>query len=383
MKKRKFKLSKILLFFILVFMLVSVITIYSASTYLPKYLGNLALKQFIYYIFSFVIIFFIIKIKNNNIFKIVNFFYILGVLSLFLLLIFGNEINGSKCWFVIPYIGSIQPSEFVKYILVIKLSMDCYLFFCKDSDSKKELFFILKEIIIILIPCVLTFLEPDTGAVFMYLIASLIIFFVAPFRKRWKFCLIIFGVCFVGLFCYFYFFNRDLFIDILGDKIFYRIERLINWKNGEGMQLENSLISIGTSNILGHGYNRTPLYFPESGTDFIYSVFASNFGLLGGISLIIVILLFDLYLIYISIRCTSILNKLIIVGTLSCLLYQQVQNIGMTLGLLPITGITLPFISYGGSSLISNMIMLGFIFNIYNENRNHLSVNSQEILQKK
>ena len=348
-------------------MFTSVITIYSACTYLPEYLGNLALKQFLYYIISFFIVFLIIRIKNKIIFKTINFLYILGLISLFLLLIFGTEINGSKCWFVIPYIGSIQPSEFIKYILVIKLSVDSYLFFLNDNNKKNQFMFILKEFVIILLPSVLTFLEPDTGAVFMYLISSIIIFLVAPFDRKWKVCLFITGISFIGIFCYFYFFQKELFIDLLGNSFFYRIERLINWKNGEGMQLENSLISIGSSNVHGHGYNKTPLYFPESGTDFIFSVFTSNFGLTGGLSLVIIILLFDLYLIYNAVICDNILNKLVIIGTISCLLYQQIQNVGMTLGILPITGVTLPFISYGGSSLISNMIMIGIIFNTIND----------------
>lgn len=369
MNKNKFKLDKLMIIFLLIFMIISVTTIYSASTYLPKYLGNLAVKQFIYYVISFIIIFIIIKVKNKNIFKFINILYFLGVLSLFFLLIFAPVVNGSKCWFVIPYIGSVQPSEFMKYILVVKLSVDCYLFFNRDNKVKDEFWFIIKELIIIFIPSILTFLEPDTGLVFIYLISSIVIFLIAPFRKRWKIGLFMLGFLFITIFCYFYFFNKDLFISILGDKIFYRIERLINWKNGEGMQLENSLISIGTSDILGHGYNKTPLYFPESGTDFIYSVFTSNFGLIGGLSLVFIILLFDIYLIYNSLRCKNMLDKFIIVGTLSCLLYGQIQNIGMTLGILPITGVPLPFISYGGSNLISNMIMIGIILNIISGNR--------------
>lgn len=353
--------------FLIIFMFISVITIYSACTYLPKYLGNLALKQLLYYIISYFIIFFIIRLKNKTIFKYINVLYFLGIISLFFLLIFGTEINGSKCWFVIPYFGSIQPSEFVKYILIIKICVDTHLFFLQKNKSLNEFLFIMKEFIIILIPSILTFLEPDTGAVFMYLISSVIIFCIAPFNRKWKLSLFTTGIMVIGIFCYFYYFEKELFIQLLGNNFFYRIERLINWKNGVGMQLENSLISVGSSNIFGHGYNQTPLYFPESGTDFIYSVFTSNFGLIGGLCLIFLILLFDLYLIYNAIKCNSILNKLIIIGTISCLLYQQIQNIGMAIGILPITGVTLPFISYGGSSLISNIIMTGIIFNILND----------------
>ena len=135
------------------------------------------------------------------------------------------------------------------------------------------------------------------------------------------------------------------------------------------MQLNNSLISIGSSGFLGHGFNKTPMYFPEAGTDFIFTVFASNFGLLGCIFLITFFLIFDIYLINITKNIYSIQDKYTIIGILSVIFYQQIQNIGMTIGLLPITGITLPFISYGGSSLLSYMILLGIIINIVNADK--------------
>ena len=133
------------------------------------------------------------------------------------------------------------------------------------------------------------------------------------------------------------------------------------------MQLENSLAAIGSSGFLGHGFNNTPLYFPEAGTDFIFTVFASNFGLVGSVLLILFILFFDLHLIKIGMDTKNKTHKYIIAGIIAILIYQQVQNISMTIGLLPITGITLPFISYGGSSLLAYMVLIGFCMYIYNE----------------
>ena len=116
------------------------------------------------------------------------------------------------------------------------------------------------------------------------------------------------------------------------------------------------------------GINHTPIYFPEPQTDFIFAVYANNFGFTGSLFLIILITIFDIKLINIAIKNSSLINKYIISGIVGMLIYQQLQNIGMTLGLMPITGITLPFISYGGSSLLSYMIMMGIIFNIANQN---------------
>ena len=169
-----------------------------------------------------------------------------------------------------------------------------------------------------------------------------------------------------SIFLYLYFVEQDTFISIFGSNFFYRMDRIINWKSGSGMQLENSLAAIGSSYIKGHGFNKTPLYFPEAGTDFIFSVYASNFGLIGSVFLIGIIMLFDLHIINIGKETVNRIDKYVVAGIIGIFIYQQIQNIGMTIGMLPITGITLPFISYGGSSLISYMIIIGLLLNIYN-----------------
>ena len=124
------------------------------------------------------------------------------------------------------------------------------------------------------------------------------------------------------------------------------------------------MAAIGSSGLFGHGFNKTPIYFPESSTDFIFAVFASNFGLIGVIILIGIIIFFDLNVYFLKDKKIEDNNKFIIAGILGMLVFQQIQNIGMTLGLFPITGITLPFISYGGSSLLSYMLLIGIILNI-------------------
>ena len=133
------------------------------------------------------------------------------------------------------------------------------------------------------------------------------------------------------------------------------------------MQLTNSLIAIGSAGIFGHGMNNTPIYFPEMQTDFIFAVISSNFGLIGATIVILLIIFFDMSLIHTVSKTTNFTDKYAIGGIIAVLLFQQVQNISMTIGLLPIMGITLPFISYGGSSLLSYMLLVGIIFNVSNE----------------
>ncbi len=375
-KAKKFKINYSILICLLIFMVISIISIYSAMTYMPNYLGNLAIKQFIWYILGFILVLAIIKISNKALYQYSWYIYMTNILLLFILLLIGQPINGSKCWFNIPGIGSIQPSEFMKIGIMLTVSNITANWIKNSKDKinlKNELSLLLKISIIFIIPTILTFLEPDTGAVFIYFIIILSILWVSPIRKRWFIIGIITFSILLGIFLGIYFYKQELFVKIMGTDLFYRIDRLLDWKNGTGMQLENSLTAIGSSKLLGHGFNRTPIYFPESATDFIFAVYSSNFGLVGGIFLLLLIMYFDLELIRTMKNINNITDKFMLAGIIGMLSYQQFQNIGMTLGILPITGITLPFISYGGSSLISYMIIIGIIFNIYSDN--HKTIN--------
>lgn len=367
MKKIDYKIIIILV----LFMIISCTTIYSAMTYLSGSLGNLALKQFIFYLLGFIVIFILTKLPKSCYEKTIWIFYIIGNILLLLLLFIGKDINGSKCWFIIPGIGSFQPSEFMKIILIITIANVTHSFFEKKKNptTREEFIFLLKILAVLFIPSILTFLEPDTGAVIIYFLITCGILLISPLKRKWFW--IGFGLCacIIIIFFYFFFFKQETFVNILGTDFFYRVERILDWKKGEGLQLENSLVSIGSSGILGHGYNKTPLYFPESGTDFIFAVFISNFGLLGSIILIGLIILFDIHLLNLAKEENNLFYKYIIIGTVSMFLYQQIQNISMTFGLLPITGITLPFISYGGSSLLSYFLIIGIIENIYAQNK--------------
>lgn len=366
----KYKFDKFLLIPIILFIAISLITIYSSQSLLDASKDSLVIKQLVWYLVGIILIFFTMFVGNKQIYKYAWILYIIGNLSLLLLLIFGTEINNAKCWFSIPGIGTIQPSEFMKIFLIIilgKLIND----FNNDHlnpSLKEEFLFLLKIGIIVLIPSILTFLQPDTGVVLIYLLITLVMLFISGIRYRWFFIFIGILLLLVGSVVITYKISQDLFIKIFGTSFFLRVDRLLDWSNGSGYQLSNGIISIGSAGILGHGFNNTPLYFPEPQTDFIFAVFSSNFGLIGSLLLFILIAFFDIKLIGTALKSNSNINKYVISGIVGMLIYQQFQNIGMTYGLMPITGITLPFVSYGGSSLLSYMIMIGIIFNISNEN---------------
>ena len=366
MLKKKINLDKTLILYVSIFAIISLISIYSASMYLSKTLGNLVLKQAMWYAVGILFIFIIYKLKISFFIKISPYIYLFNIMLLLGLLFVGPVINGSRCWYIIEGIGSFQPSEFMKISLVLIEAYIIDKFSSKEKNAKNEFKLIALIFIVFLIPSILTFLEPDTGAVIIYFIITLLMLFISGIRLRWFIIGISMLIIIVASFLAFFFLKQDMFIKIFDSDFFYRIDRVINWQNGSGMQLENSLAAIGSSGILGHGFNKTPLYFPEAGTDFIFSVYASNFGLIGSCIFILLVVLFDIHLIKVGMSSKNI-YKYIISGILGIFIYQQIQNISMTLGLLPITGITLPFISYGGSSLLSYMILIGFVISIYNE----------------
>ena len=367
------KLNKKILIPICIMAIISIITIYSALTYTSSELGNLALKQGIWYIVGIGLVAFLIHMKNEYLYRHTIFLYIFGNILLLGLLLFAEPVNNSKCWFSIPGVGTIQPSEFMKIFIMLMLATMIHNFRSdyKNPSVGQEFIFILKTLGIVLIPSVLTFLQPDTGAVLIYLIIYFCMMFASGIRIRWF--LIAGGVLALLLSSIFglFFLKQDLFIDLFGTNLFYRFERIFNWQSGTGLQLENALAAIGSAGIFGHGFNETPIYFPESSTDFIFAVFASNFGLFGVIILLGIIVYFDVQIILLAKRKILDTDKYILAGIVGMLLFQQVQNIGMTVGLLPITGITLPFISYGGSSLLSYMILVGIILNISMEKAKH------------
>ena len=362
----KYKLNYKILIPIILLSIISIITIYSSLTYTSPSLGNLALKQALWYGVGWILVIILIKLGNDYLYRHTWFLYIVGNILLLLLLFFGTPINNSKCWFTIPGIGSIQPSEFMKIFIMLVLATMIHDFRSdyKNPDCKDEFIFILKTLGVLIIPSILTFLEPDTGAVLIYFVIYFSMMFMSGIRIRWFIILLLLIISVVGGILFLYYCKENLFIKLFGTSFYYRLERIFNWQDGSGLQLENSIAAIGSAGLFGHGFNNTPIYFPESSTDFIFAVFASNFGLIGVIILLGIIIFFDLNIYFLKNKKIEDTNKFIIAGILGMLVFQQIQNIGMTIGILPITGITLPFISYGGSSLLSYMLLIGIIINI-------------------
>lgn len=367
---KKYRLDLTILIPLLILFTISIISIFSAQSLLGN-IDNYALKQILWYIAGFGLIYVILFIGNKQILNNIWILYIINNIFLVLLLIFATPINNSKCWFTIPGIGSIQPSEFMKIILILTIAkmIDNFRKNHTNPTHKEEFIFLLKVVGVVAIPSILTFLQPDTGVVLIYLIITFTMLFIAGIRYKWFLITIGIALGFVSIVLITYFIFPQLFIDIFGTSFFLRVDRLLDWSSKSGYQLENGLSAIGAGGFSGSGFFKTPIYFPEPQTDFIFAVYASNTGFIGCLILFAILIYFSVRLIFLAINSSDNINKYIIAGILGMLIYQQFQNIGMTIGVMPITGITLPFISYGGSSLLSYMLMMGIIFNISNEEK--------------
>jgi len=333
---------------ILLLCIISVLCIYNSKSIISNY-NEYLIRQILFIVIGIILFFIFRKLNYNYIKKYSLILYFISILLLIYVLLFGNVINGSKSW--INLLGfSFQPSEFAKISILV----------CIDKYIKTK-YGLIKSILLVLIPSILTFLQPDTGTVLFYLIIFFSIFLSIDLNKKYYITLFSTIFIFVIIYFYLYFFESELFIKILGTSFFYRTDRIINFVNNSGYQLNNALIGIGNGGLFGNLSNYV-IYVPESITDFMFASLLTIFGFLGGMITLILFFILDIRLIR-DIK-NSNNNKYFIIGLLGLFLYQQIQHIGMNIGLLPITGITLPFISYGGSSLISYFILFGILLNI-------------------
>ncbi|AVP35457.1 FtsW/RodA/SpoVE family cell cycle protein [Staphylococcus felis] len=355
--------------------LMSILTIHSAMSG-GQYSADFSIRQGLYYVFGAIIAFMIMVFSPKKIRKYTHIVYIIfNVLLLGLLVLPESSItpiiNGAKSWYRLGPI-SIQPSEFMKIIIILALAnvVARHNRFTFNKSFETDLKLIFKMIIVTLLPMAFILLQNDLGTtlVFLAIIAGVLI----VSGITWKILVPLFGSAIVvgTSIILSILFKPEILENIAGIKT-YQLGRVNSWldpytySSGDGFHLTESLKAIGSGQLVGKGFNNGEVYIPENHTDFIFSVVGEEFGFLGAVVLLIVFLLLLLHLMRLALIEEDLFNKTFIVGYISLLLFHIVQNIGMTIQLLPITGIPLPFISYGGSSIWSLMTGIGVILSIY------------------
>ena len=369
------KIDWILVLVITLLAVISVILISSAMGG-GQYSANFGIRQIVYYIFGAIMAFVIMlispkKIKNNTYLLYVIFCVLLIGLLILPETTITPVINGAKSWYSFGSI-SIQPSEFMKIILILALaktiSKHNQFTFNKSFHSDLTLFF--KIIGVSIIPMALILLQNDLGTTLV--ICAIIAGIMLVSGITWRILAPIFIAAMVGgaSVILAIIFKPTLIESLLNIKM-YQMGRINSWldpysySSGDGYHLTESLKAIGSGQLIGKGYNHGEVYIPENHTDFIFSVIGEEMGFIGSVVLILIFLFLIFHLIRLASIIESQYNKVFIIGYVSLIVFHVLQNIGMTVQLLPITGIPLPFISYGGSSLWSLMTGIGVILSIY------------------
>ncbi|MCI2955406.1 rod shape-determining protein RodA [Staphylococcus caprae] len=369
------KVDWVLVLIITVLAMISV-TLISSAMGGGQYSANFSIRQVIYYIFGAIMAFLIMiispkKIKNNT----YLLYFIFCILLIGLLILpetaITPVINGAKSWYSFGPI-SIQPSEFMKIILILALAktISKHNQFTFNKSFQSDLMLFLKIIGVSIFPTALILLQNDLGTTLV--ICAIIAGVLLVSGITWRILAPLFIAVFVGgaSIILAIIFKPTLIESILGIKM-YQMGRINSWldpysySSGDGYHLTESLKAIGSGQLLGKGYNHGEVYIPENHTDFIFSVVGEEMGFIGSVVLILIFLFLVFHLIRLASKINSQYNKVFIIGYVSLIVFHVLQNIGMTVQLLPITGIPLPFISYGGSSLWSLMTGIGVVLSIY------------------
>lgn len=331
------------------------------NIYLAKKGENFATKQFVWFIVSLVALYIFMAIDYRVLYNYVPIFYWGGVGLLILTRFVGSVRGGAKGWITFGPV-SLQPAELAKIGMILMLAKKLEEMDLEINNLKN--FFTL--VFYAAVPVVFIIVQPDMGMTMVSFFIVLGIFYVAGLDGK-----IIGGgllALFLGIIIVW---NSGLIQD-------YQKGRITSFMNpeanmsGSGYHLSQSLIAIGSGGVLGNtpslandastGY--AAQHVPEVQTDFIFAAIAEHFGLIGVLFLLLLYGLLISRMITIARTSKDIFGSIICVGLVSYFLFALLQNIGMTIGLVPITGITLPLISYGGSSLLTTIMSIGLVLNV-------------------
>lgn len=354
------KEDKLLIFLVIIISLFGIIMIYSASYIWAEYKFNdpfkFARSQAIFFFLSLGILFFLRRINPRLYYEKANIILLLCFILLVLVLIpgIGSVRNGSRSWFGIGGFG-IQPSEFAKIGLIIYVSKYLARNNRDIKDIKKG---VLPILLIIGLFFLVIMLEPDFGTAMVIVITLVSVLFVSGVKLSFFVKLGFFGL-----------------VGIIGLIIVapYRLTRILSFLNpwmdplGSGYQIIQSLYAIGPGGLTGLGFlqsRQKQFYLPEPQTDFIFSIISEEFGFLGILIVTTFLGLLFTLIVRVSLKSKDLFSKYLSFGLGFGIIIQALLNICVVIGLIPVTGVTLPFFSYGGSSMLVSMISIGIILSV-------------------
>jgi len=291
----------------------------------------------------------------------------LGVLGLIIVLIpgLGVEINGATAWIALPGGFQIQPAELAKISIIVGMSM-ILSERSHDSDvpTSRD---VLQALVVAGIPILLILFQPDMGTVFIISAAVVTVISISGASSRWVVALLLIAI--LGAF-------GATKAGVINS---YQVNRLQSFVNpnadtqGSGYQLRQARITVGSGGLFGTGLFNGPQtngrFVPEQQTDFIFTVAGEELGFLGSAGIVLLYLIILMRAFSIARRTDDPYGRLVATGVTAWFAFQIFENIGMTLGLMPMTGVPLPFLSYGGSSMFATLIGFGLLQNVHARNR--------------
>jgi len=325
------------------------------------------------YIIGFIVMLFAALVDYRRLARFSIYFYALGIILLIGIFFFGATINGSQGWYKLPVAAlSFQPAELMKLLLIIMVARML-------SKSEGETLRTFKEVVpiglIVLLPFALVLMQPDLGNATIYLVIMLGMLWIG--NIRYTHVLIGLAASIASLILFLNLYNgyhdeiKQFFQDHDKGHWVQRIDTFLNPEESDpnaSYQLRKSMTAIGSGRFSGDGFLQGNSvhnnHIPYAYSDSIFVVIAEEFGFLGASVVLLVYFLMLYRMIITSIHSSTFFGSYIIIGIVSMFVFQIFENIGMLLGIMPITGITLPFISYGGTSLAMNMLALGIVMSI-------------------
>ncbi len=321
-------------------------------------------KQTISVVIGLAAIGFILKMDYTRLVKYAKFIYVANLLLLISVMVIGEEHKGAQSWISIGSF-SLQPSEFAKIAMIITFAV----YLTAREGKLRNFSDLIPTFIFFGMPMFLILLQPDLGTALVFVAIYFGMLFVAGANPKNLLALILIGAILVG----------GVLVAQLGfglDKPLkpYQLDRLTIFVDpykdpkGAGYHVIQSLVSLGSGGIWGKGLfkgTQTQLNFlPEQKNDFIFSVVGEEFGFVGSVGLLILFYIFIMRGIKIAMKSKDMLGSLLATGIVSMITFHLLINIGMAAGIMPITGIPLPFFSYGGSSMLANLLGVGILLNV-------------------
>ncbi|TVY04059.1 FtsW/RodA/SpoVE family cell cycle protein [Cohnella terricola] len=370
MLNRLKKIDWMMLTILVAFMGISTILVRSATYNNPAY-PNLDIKTLIFYGIGFGVVILATLVDYRLILKVWYAWYGIGIILLMLIFVIVEKKNGARSWFEFGDF-SFQPAEVMKLFLIIAIAA---LMGRRKGDPLRMRSDVMIVVAFSFVPFMLVMLQPDLGNAMIYIFIVLGMLWIG--NVRYSYVMIGLTAVIGGMLLFvtlFNTYNSEIESYLNSHKLGHWYERINTYIHPEEAsadarrQSEYAQIAIGSGGLSGDGYlqgeSKKRKFIPYTYSDSIFVVVGEEFGFQGAALLLLLYFLFIYRMILIAYQCLDLRGSYIIIGIASMMVFQIFQNIGMMLGVMPITGITLPFISYGGTSLLLNMMSIGLIFSI-------------------